>query len=124
MEFEAAELVSKVIQLLPLALRGTRAHFRLWFHSFDPTVELAPSFIPREEWDFPMTVCFLGLRREYLPLLPQIGRTLGAYIETLLTAASVIAKVAGLPSVRVIIPGLAQLPTHIDLPTLEGGWVS
>ena len=71
-----------------------------------------------------MTACFPGLRREYLPLLPQIGRTLRVYIETPRTAASVVAKAAGLPSVRVIIPDLVQLPTLIDLPTLEGGWIS
>ena len=48
-EFEAAESAAKVLQLSPLSLRGARAHFRPWFHGFNPTVESAPSFIPREK---------------------------------------------------------------------------
>ena len=99
MEFEAVESASKVLQLSPLSWRGARTHFRPWFHGFDPTAESAPSFIPREERGFPVTACFPGLRREYLPLLPQIGRTLGAYIETPRTAASIVAKAARLPSI-------------------------
>ena len=123
-EFEASEAAAKVVLLSPLALGSARAQFRQWFHGFDPTGEAASSFVPPGERGFPVTACFPGLRKEYLPFLPQIGRALGTYLESPRSAASVVAKAAGLPSVRILIPDPAKLPSQIDLPTLAGGWVS
>ena len=60
-----------------------------------------------------MIACFPGLRREYLHLLPQIGKALGTYVETPRTTVSVVAKAAGLPSVRVLISDPAQLSKEI-----------
>ena len=71
-----------------------------------------------------MTACFPGLRREYLPLLPQMGRALGTFLKSPPSVASVVAKAAGLPLVRVLISDPAQLPSEISLPTLVGEWVS
>ena len=105
----------------PLALRSSRAHFRQWVHGFDPTDQVASSFVPLEERGFPVTACFPGLCREYLP---QLGRALGTFVDSPRTAASVVAKAAGLPSVRVLVPDLAKLPQEIQLPTLTGGWVT
>ena len=122
-EFVSQEAAARVIQMSPLALRSSRAHFRQWVHGFDPSAESSSSFIPREDRGFPVTACFPGLRREYVPLLPQLGRALGTYIETPRTAASVVAKAAGLPSVRILVPDPAQLPQEIQLPTLTGDWL-
>ena len=123
-EFESQEAAARVLQMSPLALRSSRAHFRQWVHGFDPTDQVASSFVPLEERGFPVTACFPVLRREYLPHLPQLGRALGTYVDSPRTAASVVAKAAGLPSVRVLVPDLAKLPQEIQLPTLTGGWVT
>ena len=124
-EFETEESAARIIELSPLALRAARAHFRPWIHGFDPAAaDSSSSFIPKEERGFPVTVCLPGLRREYLPLLPQIGKTIGTLIETPRTAASVVAKAAGMPSVRVLIPDPALLPKEIQLPTLSGDWLT
>lgn len=123
-EFESQEAAARVIQMSPLALRSSRAHFRQWTHGFDPTDQGSSSFVPQEERGFPVTACFPGLRREYLPLLPPLGRALGTYVDSPRTAASVVAKAAGLPSVRILVPDLAKLPQEIQLPTLTGGWVA
>ena len=63
-EFEAQKAAAHVLELSPLALRATQAHFRPWVHGFDPTAHSSSSFIPRAERGFPVTVCLPGLRRE------------------------------------------------------------
>ena len=119
-EFKSSKVTAKVVFLSPLALGSARVHFRKWFQGFDPASDAASSFIPQGERGFPVTACSPSHCREYLPLLPQIGRTLGTYLESPLSAASVVAKAAGLPSVRVIISDPTRLPTEISLPTLAG----
>ena len=123
-EFETGEAATRVVSLSPLALGSARVHFRAWAHDFDPASDAASSFIPAGDRGFPVTACFPGLRREYLPLLPQIGRALGTVLEAPPTLASVVARAAGLPSVCIIIPDPAKLPPEILLPTLSGGWIT
>ena len=115
-EFEAPDMAARVLQLSPLTLRAGRAYFRPWRHGFDPTTEVV------EEASFPVSVCLPGLRREYLHLLPQIGGIFGVTLETPRTAASVAAKAAGLPSVRVLISDPSALPKEIFLPAASGAW--
>ena len=115
-EFEASDMAARVLQLSPLTLRAGRAYFRPWRHGFDPTTEVV------EEASFPVSVCLPGLRREYLHLLPQIGGIFGVTLETPRTAASVAAKAAGLPSVRVLISDPSALPKEIFLPAASGAW--
>ena len=115
-EFEAPDMAARVLQLSPLTLRAGRAYFRPWRHGFDPTTEVV------EEPSFPVSVCLPGFRREYLHLLPQIGGIFGVTLETPRTAASVAAKAAGLPSVRVLISDPSALPKEIFLPAASGAW--
>ena len=84
----------------------------------------ALSFVPPRERGFPVTAYFPGLHKEYLPLLSQMGRALGTFLESPPSTVSVVAKAAGLPSVRVIILEPARLPTEISLPTLRGDWIT
>ena len=124
MEFEASKAIAKVVLLFPLALGSARVHFQTWHHRFDLASNAAVSFVPLRERGFPVTACFPSLCRKYLPLLPWMGRALGTFLESSPSAASVVAKAAGLPSVRVIISDSARLPSEISLSTLAGDWIS
>lgn len=70
---------------------------------------------------FPITICFPGLHKEYLPLLPTLSKAFGKVIETPPTAASMVARVARLPLVRVIVSSQESLPPQIILPSLSRG---
>ena len=70
-----------------------------------------------------MTACFPGLRREYLPFLPQIGIALGTFLESPRLANLVVVNTVGLPLVHILILDPAKLPSQIDLLTLVEGWI-
>ena len=123
MELETPKAATRILALSPIAVRAAKAYICPWVHGFDLVAEASSAFIPRETRGFPVTVCFPGLRHEYLPLLPQIGGSLGTFLKISQTTASVVAKAVGLPSVRIIIADPAQLPTEIELPLLSRGWL-
>ena len=77
-----------------------------WQHGFDP-VEAAA----KGERLFNISVCFPGLRREYLPLISRIGSLVGSVLESeQTTATTVVARATGLPSVRVLVADVSSLP--------------
>ena len=89
-EFETPEVAASVLARSPLTIRAARAHFSLWHHGFDI------SFDPlAETTGFPVSVCFLGIRKEYRPFLEWLGRTFGTVLEAPQTVASVVAKAVG-----------------------------
>ena len=117
-EFETAEMAAHVLTRSPLSLPSARAHFCAWHHAIDIAADPLAAAA-----GFPVSVCFPGLRKEYRALLPALGRSFGIVLEEPQTAASVVAKAAGLPSIRVLVPDPDALPTEIQLPTLAGSWI-
>lgn len=103
MEFEDEGVIAKTLELSLLSLRSARAHFNPEFHGFNLIVETVSDSVPCGEQGFPIIACLLGLRREHLCFLSRIGRALGTYLGTPRMVESMIAKVAGLPSIRAII---------------------
>lgn len=79
-------------------------------------------FVRKLERGFSVTAWFVGLRCEYPPLLPQIGRVLATYLKTPRMDVIAVAKAIGLPSVQVIILDPSRLMKKIHLPTLSGEW--
>lgn len=92
------------------------AHFSFKPHGFYTSYNL-----PTEVTGFLVLVCFPSLRKEYQPCMEQLGCMFGTGLETSQTAASVLAKAAGIPSVRVLLPDAPNLTNEISLPTLGGG---
>lgn len=78
-------------------------------HGFDTAKDSSTCFILKLERGFPMTACLPRLRREYLHLLPRIGRSLGTYVEIPCAAISMVAKAMSLPFVHVIALDRGQL---------------
>ena len=70
-----------------------------------------------------LTVSLLGLHSEYLPILSKLGSRVGTVLEGIGTMASRIKQVSGIPSVRVVVITLNNLPTMFHLPVVDGGWI-
>ena len=114
-EFADVKSVATVFAMSPLAIQGAWAFLMPWYHGFDPVAEAS------KERLIPDTVCFPGLRREYLPLLPRIGALFDSVLETGPSTASVVARAAGLPSVKVLVRDPSALPGSVLLPMVGGG---
>ena len=117
-EFADAQSVATVLAMSPLAIQGACAFFMPWYHGFDPATEAS------KERLIPMTVCFLGLHREYLPLLPRIGALFGSLLETSPLIASMVACVAGLPLVKVLVQDPSALSDSVLLPMVGEGFLT
>ena len=117
-EFVDAQSVATVLSMSPLAIQGACIFFTPWCHGFDPAAEAA------KERLISMTVCFRGLRREYLPLLSRIGALLGSILETAgPSTASVVARATGLSSTKVLVRDPSALPDTILLPMVGEGFL-
>ncbi len=102
-ELETPESVSKVLAMSPLDLRGARAVMYSWEPGFDPSGKMS----------FPITVIFPGIRREYFPMLTSVASKIGAVLEYSNNRL-------GLPSRRILVQSLSELPTKIFLPKVDG----
>ena len=110
--------VATVLAMSPLAIQGARAFFMPCYHGFDPVAEAL------KERLIPVIVCFPALRREYSPLLPRLGALLGSVLDSGPSTASVVARAAGLPSVKVLVRDPSALPETILLPKVGEGFFS
>ncbi|MCO5552308.1 hypothetical protein L7F22_005819 [Adiantum nelumboides] len=54
---------------------------------------------------------------------PRLGSLIGSVLESRPTTASIVARAASIPSVRVLVPHVTSLPKVIQLPLVGGGWV-
>ena len=106
------------MQLNPLDLRGAKSFFMPWKHGFNPQ-----EVIEKGEKMHVLTVSFPGLHSEYLPILSKLGSRVGTILEGTGTMASRIKQVSGIPSVRVVVITLNNLPTMFHLPVVDGGWI-
>lgn len=87
-----------------------------WFYR-NNTVSCT-SILASDRSAFQFWSIFLGLWKEYGSFLEQLGRLFGVVLEAPTMAALVMATAAGIPSVRVIMPNIANLPKEIS--SLEG----
>ena len=68
-----------------------------------------------------ITIILPGMPKEYIPFLPRIGSSLGLTLETEDSLGARIARFNGLPSIRVLVQDVSNLPNFIMLPKPGGG---
>ena len=107
-ELETPESVSKVLAMSPLDLRGARAVMYSWKPGFDPNHAIASG-----KMSFPITVIFPGIRHGYFPMLTSVASKIGAVKEYPNNRL-------GLPSRRILVQSLSELPTKVFLPKVDG----
>ena len=69
-----------------------------WQQGFDPAQAMKD-----EKGIFPITVFLLGLKKEYMPLLPMIGLKLGTVLHKNVKMVHNVKRANGMPLVRVLV---------------------
>ena len=115
-EFANQETRDKVLASNPLNLRGAQAFCSPWQHSFNTEKEA-----DKMDKISKISIILPGLPKEYIPFLPRIGTSLGLTLETEDSLGARIARFNGLPSIRVLVQDVSNLPNFIMLPKPGGG---
>ena len=114
-ELETPDSVAKLLEHSPVDERGGRAFMMPWKQGFNPM-----DAILKGDRIIPITIVFLGLRKEYFPMIPAIAPRIGTLVKSQETMAARLSRMSGLPSARMLVRSLENLPTKVILPNGEG----
>ena len=118
-EFSDASAVEMAVKNNPIELRlGSMAFCMNWTQGFSPK-EGAKTFGNM----YSTTVVFPGMRKEYVPFLDEICGQLGSVLHKMEVKSNVNGNKDGLPSLRLMVASLQNLPSVIILPRTDGGIV-
>ena len=75
-ELDTIESMGIMLEHSPLDVRGARAFVMPWKQGFNPM-----EAIRKGDRIFPLTIVFLGLRKEYLPMFGAIALRIGTVVK-------------------------------------------
>ena len=97
-------------------MRGSMAFFNTWKQGFLPEDAIHSS-----DRVFPITAMFPGLRKEYFPFLREIDNQIGYVLDKESIEQVSYGSGNRIPSIKIMLSDVSELPTCIMLPKCVGG---
>ena len=114
MEFTDPSLVDRLLNIKPTSLLGSWISFYKWTHNV-----VADDILQHKEAHMIFTAVFLGLKKEWHPVLAQIGSLLGTVIAIKDVASQEDDRIGGAPAVRILALMNSVLPSSVLLPNVQ-----